>query len=152
MMDVTLSFFVTLALFALILGIHKNSRFFLLWGLCIGISILIKSVLGFFPAVVSIIFIMLTKRWRVLLNPYFISGCIGIVVIGFSWYIHQFILFGNVFLKVHFGWLIFERGFKVQSETWYRSPIIRKRFNGLLLAMVASLYDRNLEIFEKNIA
>jgi len=118
MMDVTLSFFVTLALFAMVLGIRKSPRYFLLWGLCVSVSVLIKSVLGFFPAVITLLFILSTKRWRVFANPYFIIGSISIGVLGCSWYINQSILYGNVFLKVHFGWLIFQRGFEVQPEAW----------------------------------
>lgn len=119
MMDVTLSFFVASALFALILSIRKDHRYFLLWGLCIGISVLIKSVLGLFPAVITVLFLLFTKRWKIFINVYFIIGILCAVILGFSWYIHQTILFGNVFLNIHFGWLIFERGFEAQSAAWY---------------------------------
>jgi 4-amino-4-deoxy-L-arabinose transferase-like glycosyltransferase len=119
MVDVALSFFITLALFAMILGIRKNPRYFLLWGLCISVSVLIKSVLGFFPAVITILFLLLTRRWKILTNLYFIIGTLCILTLGFSWYIHQTILYGDVFLKIHFGWLIFERGFEAQSTAWY---------------------------------
>ena len=119
MFDVTLSFFVCLALLALILALKKNSVYFLLWGTSIGICVLTKSVLGFFPLVITVFFLLLTKRWRMLFSSYFIAGSFMALSIGCSWYIHQYIKFGNNFLHVHFGWLIFQRGFQAQSEPWY---------------------------------
>ena len=48
MMDVTLSFFVTLALFAVILALRKDARWFFVWALATSAAILMKSVLGVF--------------------------------------------------------------------------------------------------------
>ena len=119
MLDVTLSFFVCLALFALVLALKKNDKYFLLWGLSIAICILTKSVLGFSPLVISVAYMLLTKRWRTLFTVYFMFGCLLIVLVGFSWYVHQYLKFGNEFLRVHFGWLIFQRGFQAGPEPWY---------------------------------
>ena len=117
MLDVTLSFFVCLAFFALMASIKKNHRYFLLWGLSIAGCVLIKSVLGFFPLVISIVFLLFTKRWRMLADMYFISGTVIAVALGCSWYLNQYLAFGQEFIRVHFEWLIVQRGLQGHSES-----------------------------------
>jgi len=119
MFDVTLSFFVTVALISLWLALHKDARYFFLWGICTAVAILIKSVLGLFPAVISVAFLLATGRWKKLFSPAFLGGIAVIVLVGFSWYVHELIVFGKSFYSLHFGWLIIERGFQNAPEPWY---------------------------------
>jgi len=119
MMDVTLSFFVCLALFSLLLGLDKNRRYLLLWGLCISVCLLTKSVLGLFPAVISVLFLFATSRARVFFSFHFWVACAIVVFVGCSWYIHQYLHFGRSFVDVHFDWLIVRRGFKMGPEPWF---------------------------------
>jgi len=119
MLDVTLSFFVCLAMFSLVLAIRKDARYFLLFGLSTGICILTKSVLGFFPFVIAAMYLLITKRWRTFFNAYFLLGCAIILSVGFSWYVHQYLTFGRLFLDIHFGWLIFQRGILLNPQPWY---------------------------------
>jgi 4-amino-4-deoxy-L-arabinose transferase-like glycosyltransferase len=119
MIDVTLTFFVTLALFALVLAIRRDTRCFLLWGLAISVSILLKSILGFFPLLITIVFLLTTGRWSLFLNPWFLIGSVLIVTLGCSWYVHQYLTFGSAFLDLHFKWLIIHRGFQLDPEPWY---------------------------------
>ena len=55
MLDITLAFFVTAAMYCLIKGL-ENRRFYLLYGLMAGLAVLTKSVLGFFPIIIGVIF------------------------------------------------------------------------------------------------
>ena len=119
MIDVTLTFFVCSAFLALTLALRQNRRFFLLWGLCISICILAKSVLGFFPLLITGILLIVTKRWRTFRDINFWAGVAIILVIGFSWYIHEYLFFGNEFLDIHFGWLIMHRGLGLEGQSWY---------------------------------
>ncbi len=119
MLDVTLTFFVTLALFSLVLALEKDRRYFLLWGTAIAIGVLIKSVLGLFPLFISLAYLLLRKDFKIFLSPYFWCGIIIAFGLGGFWYLHQWLLFGEDFLRVHFGWLILQRGFQMQPEPWY---------------------------------
>ena len=119
MMDVTLSFFVTLALFALVMAVRKDVRWFFLWALCTAVAILMKSVLGFFPLVIGVSFLVLTKRWRMLFSAAFLGSCLVIAALGGAWYLDQAVKFGTPFLQAHFGWLIFTRGFALEPQPWY---------------------------------
>ncbi|MGA7159980.1 MAG: glycosyltransferase family 39 protein [Bacteroidota bacterium] len=119
MFDVTLSFFVTAALISLWLALHKDARYFFLWGCCTAVAVLIKSVLGLFPAVISVTFLLATGHWKKLFSLTFLGGCAIIVLLGFSWYFHELMMFGKSFYSLHFGWLIIERGFQNAPEPWY---------------------------------
>jgi 4-amino-4-deoxy-L-arabinose transferase-like glycosyltransferase len=119
MFDVTLTFFVTLAIFALVLAVRRDPRYYLLWGLSIAVCVLTKSVLGFFPLVISVLFLILTKRREVFLQSYFLIGCIVALLVGGSWWIHEYAKFGQGFLDAHFGWLVLQRGFSLEPGPWY---------------------------------
>ncbi len=112
MLDTTLSFFCTLALFSLCKAIKNNNhKFFILWGMSISFCILTKSVLGFFPFIISWFYLIISGHikyiWK---SPLFILGCLEVFILGCSWYYHQYFLFREQFISVHFGWLILERG------------------------------------------
>jgi 4-amino-4-deoxy-L-arabinose transferase-like glycosyltransferase len=119
MVDVTLTFFVISALYCLLLALRKNPAYFILWGFCIGLAVLTKSVLGLFPLLISGLFILATSQWKKIGNGYFLAGCLIVLVLGGSWYGVEYASFGHDFLKTHFGWLIFQRGFQSQGEPWY---------------------------------
>ncbi len=119
MMDVTLSFFVTLAMFAIILALRKDARWFFVWALATSVAILMKSVLGMFPLVVGFSYIVLTKRYRVIVSPVFVGSCLLLVAAGGSWYADQTLKFGSQFLDAHFGWLILYRGITMEPQPWY---------------------------------
>ncbi|HEV8537543.1 MAG TPA: glycosyltransferase family 39 protein [Bacteroidota bacterium] len=118
MMDVTLSFFVCLALYAASLALEKDRRYFLLWGASIGICILIKSVLGFVPLVITVFHFLLTGRRNVLVDRFFLLGSL-IMLAGCSWYIDQYVKFGRQFFDGHFGWVIYTRAFGLGTQAWY---------------------------------
>ena len=119
MVDTTLSFFVCLALFALVLALQKDRRYFLLWGASISLAILTKSVLGLFPLVITVIYLLTAKRIKLFLNPYFLLGLLTILLLGGSWYLHQYLTLGQQFIHVHFRWLILQRAFFLKPEPWY---------------------------------
>ena len=118
MVDVTLTFFVCAALFALVLALERSRRYFLLWGLCLSLGILTKSVLGLSPLAITVLYLVLTKRWKLFLDGYFLLGSSVVLLLGGSWYLHQYLTFGQAFLDVHFRWLIFERAFQLEPQPW----------------------------------
>jgi 4-amino-4-deoxy-L-arabinose transferase-like glycosyltransferase len=119
MVDVTLSFFVCLALLALWEAVHRDKRWFLLWGLACGAAVLTKSVLGLFPALIAVVWLMATGRPRELLRLPFLCGTSLAVVVGGSWYLVESLAFGEAFLQKHFGWLILKRGFGSSGGPWW---------------------------------
>jgi 4-amino-4-deoxy-L-arabinose transferase-like glycosyltransferase len=119
MMDVALSFFVCLSIFALLLALDGRRQYLIVWGLCIAVCILIKSVLGFYPLLITVIYLLATKQWRILFDKYFLLGSGVLLAVGCSWYVDQYIAFGQQFVDAHFGWVIYTRGFNLEQQAWY---------------------------------
>ncbi len=119
MIDVTLSFFVTLALMAAWSAARGDRRWFLLWGTAVAASVLLKSVLGFFPALITVLFLLMTGRRRILFDAWFLAGSAIALGFGCSWYLHEYLTFGDAFTGVHFNWLIVQRGFGSDTAPWY---------------------------------
>lgn len=120
MFDVTLTFFSTLAILSFILGL-KERKYFFLMGLGIGIAILTKSILGLFPLLAIVVYIIFTKQWKIIVNPIFIVSILISALLPGLWYIAEYIKYKKLFLNTHFGWLIWERAFVLNREEqrWY---------------------------------
>ena len=73
MIDIPLAFFVTLAFYAFFKA-RDLKPWYLIFGLAIGCSILTKSVLGLFPLAIVGAFLILSRQWREIINPWFLSG------------------------------------------------------------------------------
>lgn len=120
MMDVTLTFFVLLALFGLVLAVDRKRGYFVLWGGCVAVCILIKSVLGLFPAVIGVLYLILTGKARLMATWQFLLSLLIIAVLGGFWHVHQWSVHGQPFVDVHFKWLLYRRAFVENPQPWYR--------------------------------
>lgn len=116
MVDVTLTFFVTLSLLAFYFAPQRHRALYLVWGLGIAAAMMTKSLLGTFAIWVALSYLVLSWQWRELLSPYFWLGLIGGVGLGSTWYIHQYMTFGDVFLHGHFYDLLFSKATLPDSE------------------------------------
>jgi 4-amino-4-deoxy-L-arabinose transferase-like glycosyltransferase len=119
MIDVTLTFFSALALYAAVLALRRDRRWFLLWGAAAAICVLMKSVLGFFPPLIMVAWLVATRRGRTLLDPWFLAGSVIVLALGCSWYVHEYLAFGADFTRLHFSWLIVQRGFEGGADPWH---------------------------------
>lgn len=119
MIDVTLTFFTTLALLAAVLAVRRDRRWFLAWGAAAGFCVLMKSVLGFWAPLITVVFLLATGRARLILDRFFLAGSALVFAIGGAWYVHQYLGFGETFTRLHFGWLIVQRGFQPGAAPWH---------------------------------
>ena len=101
MLDITLAFFVTASMFCLIKGL-ENRKFYLLYGLMAGCAVLTKSVLGFFPIVIGVVFMIWYGKFKKLFEPGFMVGVLLALLVGCSWYLVNWLMFGDTFLNGHF--------------------------------------------------
>jgi len=101
MLDITLAFFVTASMYCLIKGL-ENRKFYLLYGLMAGCAVLTKSLLGFFPIVIGIVFMLWHGGFRKIFDPGFIIGVVLALLVGCSWYVVNWHLFGDLFVQRHF--------------------------------------------------
>jgi len=108
MTDIALTFFVTLALYCFFRG-KENSRWYLAFGLSTAGAILTKSVLGLFPLLIALSVLLLTRQWKTIINPNLVGGVAIALGLGCTWYIINWIEYGDAFMRQHFGWIIWER-------------------------------------------
>ena len=106
MIDIPLAFFVTLAFFS-VFKAKDQKPWYLVFGLAIACSILTKSVLGLFPLAIVGAFLILSRQWREVINPWFLSGSFIGLILGFSWHLINWQYYGQGFINAHFGGLIF---------------------------------------------
>ena len=118
MIDIPLAFFVTLAFFA-VFKAKDQKPWYLVFGLALACSILTKSVLGLFPLAIVGAFLILSRQWREIINPWFLSGSLIGLVLGFSWHFINWQTHGQGFISEHYGWLIFERSFWGTKDPFY---------------------------------
>jgi 4-amino-4-deoxy-L-arabinose transferase-like glycosyltransferase len=101
MLDITLAFFVTASMYCLIKGL-ENRKFYLLYGLMAGCAVLTKSVLGFFPIVIGVVFMFWHGSLKKIFDPGFMSGVVLALLVGCSWYLINWSMFGDGFIRGHF--------------------------------------------------
>jgi 4-amino-4-deoxy-L-arabinose transferase-like glycosyltransferase len=101
MLDITLAFFVTASMYCLLKGLD-NRKFYLLYGLMAGCAILTKSLLGFFPIIIGIIFIFWHGGLKSIIDCSFLAGVLLSIIVGCSWYLMSWLAFGDLFIDRHF--------------------------------------------------
>lgn len=102
MFDITLSFLYTLAILFFILGLKKNEKYFLLSGVFTGFSILTKSLLGIFPFLIMVFFLIFYDHKKIF-SKYFLLSTLLFLAIACPWYIVEYVKYGTGFLSQHFG-------------------------------------------------
>ncbi len=110
MVDIPLAFFVVLAFYAFFKA-RDIKPWYLVFGLATACAILTKSVLGLFPLTIVGAFLIFSRQWRELINPWFLSGCMIALLLGFSWHFINWQHYGQEFIDAHFGYLIVGRNF-----------------------------------------
>lgn len=114
MLDIGLAFFVTLSIFFFVKGMKLNKKqnlYFVLFGLSTGIAILTKSLLGFFPLLITFFYLLFSGNAKKIFNPFYIFGIILAILLPSSWWLYNYIKNGQEFLNSHFGNIIFHRAF-----------------------------------------
>ncbi len=101
MLDITLAFFVTASMYCLLKGL-ENRKFFFLYGLMAGCAVLTKSLLGFFPVVIGLVFMFWYGGLKKVFNFEFIVGVVISIIVGCSWYLANWLIFGENFINGHF--------------------------------------------------
>ena len=108
MLDITLAFFVTAAMYCLVKGL-ENKKFYLLYGAMTGCAVLTKSILGFFPIVIGVVFMFWHGGLKKLFDPMYMAGIAVALVVGCSWHTVNWYMFGDEFIRSHFHQISLDR-------------------------------------------
>ncbi len=117
-MDHLVTLLFLIAMIAFIAGRKRHQKWFLVMGLAVGLSVLTKSLLGLMPLIVVFVFIIAAGEWTILRKPLFWASIASALIIGSSWYLYEYVHFGNRFLQEHLGWQLLSRTF---AKGAYRS-------------------------------
>ena len=90
MTDIALTFFVALALYCFFMA-RENPRWYLAFGFSTAGAILTKSVLGLFPLLIALGVLVLTRRWKTIVNSNFIGGVVIALGLVSTWHIINWI-------------------------------------------------------------
>ena len=118
MVDIPLAFFVVLAIYAVIKA-KDIKPWYLVFGFATAGAILTKSVLGLFPLVITSAYFIFSRQWKEIINPWFLSGSLIALIVGFSWHFITWQHYGQDFIDIHFGLLILNRGFTNTENSFY---------------------------------
>ena len=118
MVDIPLAFFVILAFYS-VFKARLLKPWYLVFGFSTAGAILTKSVLGLFPLAITGAYLIFSRQWREIINPWFLSGCLIALIFGFSWHFVNWQYYGQEFIDVHFGALIFNRSFGEIEDSFY---------------------------------
>jgi len=122
MFDVFLTLLFVLAMLAYRRALAGERRWYLLVGLCTGVGIMTKSVMGCFPLATVVLHLLWTRRARELARPWFMAGAGVALVSGLSWYAYQLAVNREAVLA-QYGWLIVSRAGAAGSKptAWWNS-------------------------------
>ncbi|MFC1700276.1 glycosyltransferase family 39 protein [Patescibacteria group bacterium] len=154
MLDVTATFFLVLSLYIYLLAVEKEKRgLWILSGVVVGLSVMIKGVVGLLPFPIIVIYelyLLFTKQEK--LNKERIMNYLSMfgasMVVSLPWHIEMYKRFGGEFLKGYIGYHVWDRAVSAIEDKgkpffWYFIVLkvsMRIWFVGLLAAFPFSLF------------
>jgi len=130
MLDVALTFFITLMIFLFLKG-ADNAKLLFFSGLMLGFAYLIKGFAGFLGIFIIFWFALFSGRIKDIFNPNFILGIMCSIGIIFLWHYSQYMIFGKESASDYFGLHILSRATKgIDAHTgginFYQKAIFNK--------------------------
>lgn len=146
MMDLPLTFFVTLALFFFYLGFEKRG-YFLAMGGAAAAAFLTKGIAGGIIFFVIGLILLFSKRWAVLRNKYFMAGLFISILLPAIWLAYEYVRFGDILISSFFGENISRIGQALDSHqgTWF-SYLNTVFYKGKLWGGIALLFAGYLSV------
>lgn len=108
MLDIPMMFFTSAALYLFWLG-RKEPWYFIFAGIAIGLSVMTKGVIGFFPLPIICLYILLSSQFSLLKHPVFWVMIIISLLVAGPWHIHQVLTHGKTFTDYYFIYNLFTR-------------------------------------------
>ena len=97
---VPFTFFFALAMLSYLKGL-KQQRYLLLCGLATGLADLTRSPMGWFPLVIIVVHLIVTRQRRLLWSKYLIACFLIAVLLPMLWYWSEYRSYGSKFLSEH---------------------------------------------------
>lgn len=126
MLDITLTFFMTMSILLFWLG-KRRGIFLILSGLALGLGFMTKGVVSFL--VLPPLMVILFSDFRTYSRKYLLSFCLSFLAVTLPWHGYLVFRFGNDFINPYFGYHVGARfGSDVERKTepfWLYIAVIR---------------------------
>lgn len=123
MLDIPVTFLITLSIlsFHQALDGRRYSHFF--YGLTLGFAVLIKSIVGLVPLLVSAVFLLLKKPDKNIVKNWWLGNAVAAALI-LPWHIYEWVHYGSLFLREYFLYHIVQRmagdiGYHSGKSAWF---------------------------------
>lgn len=107
-MDVPVAACILFSVYCFIRAMERPKWFFG-FGAGIALGVLTKSVIGFFPIPIALLFAAVYRKWDWLKSGWFWLSAALFFLIALPWHIYEYLKFGNDFLGTYWGYHIFQR-------------------------------------------
>ena len=136
--DITLTLCITVSLLS-----FMTKRYYIFY-LFMGLAILTKGPIGFMPAVIAAIYLVITRNLSTLRNMKVFSGLLLIFLVCVPWYGMMYHLHGTDFIDTFFGFHNLTRFASPEHPTqtwwWYYIPVLLVGFFPWSALLVQSVY------------
>jgi 4-amino-4-deoxy-L-arabinose transferase-like glycosyltransferase len=151
MLDAPMTFFISAALLLFWLG-QEKPIYFIFSGIAIGLAVMAKGLVGFFPLPIIFFYILLCSRYVLLKKPLFWALSIIALLIPIPWHIHQVLTHGQEFIQYYFNYNLFARATRViegHSGTvfYYIKYVFEHFFTPWLCLSFVVLLSSGLKLF-----
>ena len=121
MLDVLVTLLVLAAILFHVDALERDPRFHLLTGVCLGLAILTKSVVGVLPGLALLAHVAWTRGPRRLVDPWLVGGVVLAAVVGGWWFAYEWAARPEAF-RQKWHWMLYERSFTVGNERqpWWK--------------------------------
>jgi 4-amino-4-deoxy-L-arabinose transferase-like glycosyltransferase len=121
MLDVLVTFLVLGAIAFHGDALEKDPRWHLASGVCLGLAILTKSVVGVLPGLALLAHVAWTRGPKRLLDPWLLGGCALAAVVGGWWFVYEWAARPAAF-EQKWHWMLYERSFTIGNESlpWWK--------------------------------
>lgn len=134
-MDLPVSLFILLALFAFIMAQRRHRYYYILFGIASCLAIFAKDITGTAPLPIAVLYFIFTGKFKEIFSPWFILGCLLAVFPVAGWVLLEKALYNTTLFDLWFRWnflhLITSPGFNVPwhyyigvlfTKYWYFLP------------------------------
>ena len=153
MLDVPVTFFISLSILFFWLGL-KNNKYFILSGISVGFAIMTKGVVGLLPFFIVLLFLFLTTNLSPLKNKNLLKGFSASIAVAAPWHISQLILHGKKFFDNYFMYHVIKRSEQAIEghigTDFYYFDILKRGFHPYsVFILFAVLYNAKTAFEEK---
>ncbi|MEW6008630.1 MAG: glycosyltransferase family 39 protein [Candidatus Omnitrophota bacterium] len=152
-MDMPVTLFIILSLYFFLKGLEIERINYLLFGLFTGIAIMTKDVNGLAPLPIAFIYLVITKKFKEIINPYFLLAIVLAFLPVITWILLETHFYGysntifNKWLHWNFLHLLSSKHFK--APFYYYPREIIKRFPYFAPFFVYGAYLAIRKVFKK---